>query len=66
MTTLIIEEDSPMAQEFIEYARNLPFATVIEEKKKSFKEASAECNAVTVDAFFDKLDARIKEKFEYA
>ena len=29
------------------------------EKKKSFEEAVAECNGISVDAFFDELNARI-------
>jgi hypothetical protein len=32
---------------------------VAPKKKKSFKEACIECNAVSVDAFFDELNARI-------
>ena len=35
---------------------------VFEVKKKSFKEAIAECNGITVDEFFDELDARIKKQ----
>ncbi|SHE82211.1 hypothetical protein [Dysgonomonas macrotermitis] len=63
MTTIIIEENSPQAKQLLEYIKTLPFATVIEEKKKSFREAAAECNAVSVDAFFDELDDRIKKRF---
>jgi hypothetical protein len=35
--------------------------TITTEKKKSFKEACIECNAISVDAFFDKLNARIEK-----
>jgi len=43
MTTVIIEDNSFQAASFVEYARTLPFATVVEEKKKSFEEACVEC-----------------------
>jgi len=59
MTTVIIEDNCVQAKQFIRFARTLPFATVVENKKKSYKEACAECGAVTVDAFFDELNARI-------
>ena len=36
---------------------------VAETKKKSFEEAVAECNGVSVDEFFDELDERIKRRF---
>ena len=63
MTTVIINDYSAQATNFIEYARTLPFTTVVEEKKKSFEEACAECNAVSVDFFFDELNKRIKKRF---
>ena len=63
MTTIIIEENSPQAKQLLEYIKTLPFATVIEEKKKSFREAAAESNAVSADTFFDELDDRIKKRF---
>ncbi|MDR2146539.1 MAG: hypothetical protein LBE91_08805 [Tannerella sp.] len=63
MTTLIIEDNSLQAKQFIRYARTLPFANVLETKKKSFEEAAAECNAISADAFFDELDERIKKRF---
>ena len=31
--------------------------------KKSFDEAVAECNGISVDSFFDELDQRIKKRF---
>jgi hypothetical protein len=37
--------------------------TVKTEKKKSFEEAVAECDGVSVDDFFDELDRRIKKRF---
>jgi hypothetical protein len=41
----------------------MPVRFAVESKKKSFKEAAAECNAVSVDVFFDELDERIKKRF---
>ena len=31
--------------------------------KKNFEEAAKECNAITVDTFFDELNERIKRRF---
>lgn len=61
MTTIIIEENSPQAKKLLEYIKTLPFATVVEEKKKSFREAAAECNAVPVKEFTDELRQRIEQ-----
>ena len=36
---------------------------VVETRKKSFQEAVAECNGVSVDEFFDEIDERIKRRF---
>lgn len=66
MTTIIIEENSPQARKLLEYIKTLPFATVIEDKKKSFREAAEECDAVSVDTFFDELNNNIKEHFDHA
>lgn len=66
MTTIIIEENSLQAKQLLEYIKTLPYATVIEEKKKSFLEAAEECNAVSVDVFFDELNANIKKHFDNA
>lgn len=66
MTTIIIEENSPQAKKLLEYIKTLPFVTVVEEKKKSFQEAAAECNAVSVDDFFDELNNGIRKRFENA
>lgn len=66
MTTIIIEENSPQARQLIAYIKTLPYATVVEEKKKSFHEAAEECNSVSVDTFFDELDDRIKKRFDHA
>lgn len=63
MTMIIIEEDSPQAKKFLEYAATLPFATVVEEQEKDFRSAMEECDTVSVDEFFDELDQRIKSRF---
>ncbi|NLJ00585.1 MAG: hypothetical protein GX371_05480 [Bacteroidales bacterium] len=61
MTTIIIEENSLQAKLLLEYIKTLPFATVIEEDKKSFREAAEECNAVPVRVFTDELRRRIDQ-----
>lgn len=66
MTTIIIEDNSPQAKKLLEYIETLPYAMVVEEKKKSFREAIEDCNAVSVDEYFDELDNRIKEHFKHA
>ena len=58
MTTTIIESKKAQPMPFIKFVQSLP---VVETKKKSYKEACAECGAVTVDAFFDELNARIEK-----
>ena len=59
MTTINIEDSSAQAKQFIKFVLTLPFATVVEARKKNYLETCAECEAVTVDAFFDELNARI-------
>ena len=61
MTTMIIDDNSVQAKEFINFVRTLPFTTIVEPAKKSFKEAVAECNGITVDEFIDELDALIEK-----
>ena len=61
MATVFVEENTPEAKIFLEYTRTLPFVTIVETKKKSFEEAAAECDAVSVDTFFDELDSRIEK-----
>ncbi len=61
MTTIIIKENSPQAKKLLEYIKTLPFATVVEEKKKSFQEAVKECNAISAKAFTDELCHRIDQ-----
>jgi len=64
MTTVIIEDNSVQAKSFVEYARTLPFTTVVAERKKSFEEACRECNAVSIKTFTDELRHRIHKHFD--
>ncbi|NDV80652.1 hypothetical protein [Bacteroides sp. 51] len=65
MTTIIIEDNNNLqAKQLLEYIKTLPYATVVEEKKKSFREAAAECNAVPVSAFVGELHHQIDEYFD--
>jgi hypothetical protein len=64
MTTIIIEENSLQAKQLVEYIKTLPYVTVIEEKKKSFREAAEECNAVPVSTFVGELHRQIDEHFD--
>ena len=63
METVVIEDKCVREKRFIRHARALPFAAVVTENKMSFEEAVAQCNGITVDAFFDELDERIKKRF---
>jgi len=66
-TVLKIEMDSPQAQQFVEFARTLPFTTILRDAKRmGFEEACAECKAVTIDDFFDELNARIEKWPDHA
>lgn len=60
MVTIAVEENSSQAKQ----PATLPYATVVEEKKKNFREAAAKCNAVSVGAFIDKLHCQIDELFD--
>jgi len=62
MTTVLVKNNSVQARSFIEYARMLPFATVVEKKK----EAVAECNGRPASEFFDELRYQVKKHFENA
>ncbi len=65
MTTIIIEDKSPQAKKLIDYIKSLPFVTVVDDND-SFQEAAENCQALTVDEFFDDLDNRIKKRFDHA
>lgn len=64
MTTIIIEENSLQAKQLLNYIKTLPFVTVVKEEKKNFKEAVAECNAVSVNTFIDELHKQIDKHFD--
>jgi hypothetical protein len=64
---LEIDTNTVQAKQFVEFARTLPYTTVVTESKaQSFEEACVECEAVSVDAFFDELNARIEKWTEHA
>ena len=65
MTTIIIEDKSPQAKKLIDYIKSLPFVTIVDDND-SFQEAAENCQALTVDEFFDDLDNRIKKRFDHA
>ena len=58
MTTTIIEDKTIQSMQFFKFVQPMP---VVETKKKSYEDACAECGAVTVDVFFDELNARIEK-----
>jgi len=63
---MIIKDACPQAMQFVNYARTLPFITVIEATKKSFEEAVIECNGRPASEFFDELSRQVKEHFRNA
>jgi hypothetical protein len=64
MTTVVIEDSTMQAERFVDFVRTLPFATIIGTKKKSFEEAVAECNGISVAAFTNELRRQIDEHFD--
>jgi len=61
MTKLInkyedIENDSSKVEESALIYSTIP-------TKKNFEEAAKECNAISVDSFFDELNERIRRRF---
>jgi hypothetical protein len=66
MATIIIDNSSTQAEQLLNYISTLPFVTVVKEKKKSFAEASAECNAISADEFIDELKTRVKQRYHNA
>jgi 16S rRNA (adenine1518-N6/adenine1519-N6)-dimethyltransferase len=53
-------------QQFIELTNRVEKELAIENKKKDFCEAAKECNAVSVDVFFDELNNNITKHFDKA
>lgn len=66
MTTISIEDNSPQAKKLLENIETRHQAMVVDEKKHTLQQAVEECNAVSVDEFFDELDHRIKKRFNHA
>ena len=67
-TTLVIDNSSPQAKQFVKFARTLPFARVERRKAKPQSEwdkAIAE-GAVTVDEFIDELKHQLREHYANA
>ena len=61
MTTVVIDNTNPQAQELLNYISTFPFARVVRRKAKQqskWDKAIAD-GAVTVDEFIDELKARI-------
>ncbi|GHV02157.1 hypothetical protein FACS1894159_10820 [Bacteroidia bacterium] len=61
MTTVMIEDSTPEGKWLLELIKGHKSVTVVSEKKKNFRQALTECKAVSVDVFFDELDARIEK-----
>ncbi|MCL2739323.1 MAG: hypothetical protein FWE30_07745 [Bacteroidales bacterium] len=67
MKTMVeIDTRTPQAKQFVKFTRTLPFATVVESKKKDFKEAVAQCDGRPAGEFFDELRRQVKEHFNHA
>lgn len=64
--TVTIDLSSPQAQQFLLYARTLPFAEVVEEQKTTFEEAVEACNGRPVAEFIDELRRQVKEHYRRA
>jgi hypothetical protein len=68
MTTIVIDNNSPQAKQFVRFARTLPFVEVKRSSPKPqsvWNKAIAE-GAVTVDEFFDEVSRQIKEHYDNA
>jgi hypothetical protein len=61
MAIVVINENSPQARSLLDYLRTLPF---VEEKKMSFEEAAAECNAIPLDDFIVQLRKHVNEQYD--
>jgi methylphosphotriester-DNA--protein-cysteine methyltransferase len=64
MTTVIVDDSYPQAKGFLQYARTLPFAQVKRQMRKTQKskwQQALDEGAVSVDQFFDELNARIEK-----
>ena len=61
MTHIVIEDSTPERKWLLELIRDHKSVTIMDNKKKSFREAAAECNAVPVKVFTDELRRRIEK-----
>lgn len=59
--THVMIEDSPEGKWLVELIRGHRSVTIVDEKKQSFREAAAACNAVPVKVFTDELRRRIDQ-----
>ena len=64
MTTVVFKDNSYQARQLLSFISTLPFVEVIEEKKKSFAEASAECGAVSSKEFFNEVRRQVNEHYD--
>ncbi len=68
MQTFVIEikESTPEIKRTLEHLQSLTGVTLVpgKTKKKSFKEAAAECDAVPAEEFFMEVRRQIKEHYD--
>jgi hypothetical protein len=65
MTTIVINENNPQAEQLVKYIKTLPFATIVEDKESklsSWEVAIAE-GAVPAEEFFGEVRRQIKEHY---
>ena len=68
MTTIVINDNTQQAKQFVKHTRTLPVTTVKEEKIKrlsAWDQAIAE-GAVSVDEFIDELKHQLREHYKNA
>lgn len=59
--THIMIEDTPEGKWLVELIRGHKSVTVVDEKKKNFREEAAACNAVPAHVFTEELRSRIEQ-----
>jgi hypothetical protein len=62
MTTIVIEDNTPEGKWLLELIKNHRSVTVIENEKKTFRQAVSECNGRPVSEFFDEMSRQAKER----
>ena len=69
METLIVDSSSLQAQSFLNFAKTLTFVKSVQTPNTQFSkdifQAAKECNATTVDVFFDEVDNRNRKHFNH-